>query len=1464
MISFKSPRQRFCSPRILAHGIGIAVLSLVGELHAQNIWTAGSATDFNWDTTANWSLGAKPLATDDVTFPTPIPLAGATITLGASELANSLTINDAYTLAGGDLTLTAGSIAVPTGITASIGSVLKGTAGITKTGNGILTLSGTNTYTGGTVIAANGGTLQITTALAALQGATTVNSGGTLHFNVTSAGDITAANNISGAGTVRVTAPGATTRTLSLTGDLSGFTGTIDSFPATGGGGKLRFFFASQAAVPSASATIRAQNGGTIYIPNAFTYGSSFQLFGGTTGEAIGQLRLEASGTVSGSVTLMADSTIGANSGTGTISGPIGESGGSFGFTKQGGGTIVLSNASNNYTGVTGIAAGTLSLTGGANRLPTGTTVSFTGNSTLNLNGNAQTVAGISVSPGVTGTLAGGTLTIGSGTISFPTNTAGTATLTGGAIAINAGFIDASAAGTTSGIFRNVTSAIVGSGGLTINAFGDTSDSGGGNTSLFGLNNANTFTGGVTITTGLVNAALDAAFGDAANPVTITGGGLVSSRGITLPATRSIILSGSGDRFFRVYGAQNATVNGPISGSGGLRKTDGGTLILAGANTYAGTTTVGGGTLLLATQSSLYNNIPSNWTDTNIVVNSGTTLALRVGGVNEFTASDVLTLSGLGTATGGFKNGAILGFDTTNAPGGTFTYPSPIANPGGNVLSVGKLGAKSLTLAGANTYTGTTTINRGTLAVTGSVNGTSGTPLTFTGTGTFNANEAAGVAQGMGTLTFSAGDGTVQSTYGGSGSTSLTFSSLATRAVGATENFVTSGGANGTTNSIVLTGVTANSFINQGAFFGGNAYAWNDAGGFVRGISYAGTPDTGTTQITASTVTTTGTHVQVTGAGAITGQTTATFSTLNLDNANNFVLAASQTLTVDGILKTANAAGGTISGGTGIQASSGGDLVIRTAGVSDSLTISAPILNNTNSALTKSGPGTLTLSGASTYAGGTRVNAGTLNINPAAGPTATSGPLGTGPVNVGADATISFNTAALTSVFANTFSGAGTVNIVTTANNGFALTGGNWGSFNGTINVNTTSGGKLSAAGVTFGSDTIVNVANGATFFTNGGLYTNAFTVNGPGNNENRGALRLEGGANIAGPVTLLGNATIGSGATGIISGVISGPFGISTAATSAGAVILAGANTYTGNTNITTTGTGAVMLRLGNSGVIPDGPGKGDVSLAGTGTGTKTLDLNTFSESINGLSGDGIVDTITGGTPTLTVGNNNATSTFSGVIKNTAGSLSLTKIGTGTLALGGANTYTGTTTVSDGTLQVNGTIAGTVQVNGGTLGGTSGSVGATTVNSGGAIAPGASIGTLNTGALTLNGNAQFKLEIDSSTTGTDLANVAGNLTLDSGNTVTLALSDLGSNVPIAFATTLTFIDYSGTWNGGTFAGLPDDSVFTFGVNQFQISYNGVSGSDTAVTLTVVPEPAAIPSLLGGIAVLLGLQRRRR
>ena len=92
-----------------------------------------------------------------------------------------------------------------------------------------------------------------------------------------------------------------------------------------------------------------------------------------------------------------------------------------------------------------------------------------------------------------------------------------------------------------------------------------------------------------------------------------------------------------------------------------------------------------------------------------------------------------------------------------------------------------------------------------------------------------------------------------------------------------------------------------------------------------------------------------------------------------------------------------------------------------------------------------------------------------------------------------------------------------------------------------------------------------------------------------------------------------------------------------------------------------------------------------GNVALGNSGT----FDLYGNSTNINGLSGAGTVDNSVSSAVALDIGNNDAITTFSGLIQNSnpAGILSLTKVGSGTLTLSGTNTYTGGTTVNNGTL---------------------------------------------------------------------------------------------------------------------------------------------------------------------------------
>ncbi len=249
--------------------------------------------------------------------------------------------------------------------------------------------------------------------------------------------------------------------------------------------------------------------------------------------------------------------------------------------------------------------------------------------------------------------------------------------------------------------------------------------------------------------------------------------------------------------------------------------------------------------------------------------------------------------------------------------------------------------------------------------------------------------------------------------------------------------------------------------------------------------------------------------------------------------------------------------------------------------------------------------------------------------------------------------------------------------------------------------------------------------------------------------------------------------------------------------------VLSSGSNSYTGNTTVS-----AGRLLVGAWNAIPSGAGKGDVYVNGTGI----LKLWGISQNINGLNGGGIVDTQTANT--LTVGSNDATGSFSGVMQNSGGagnSLTFIKTGAGTQTLSGTNTYLGTTTVSAGTLALTGLTTnniansptinvaggagldasglsggGIVLASGQTLKGAGTLTGNLSVGTGSVLAPGNSPGTLSQiGNATFASGGSYIWEINNATgsagTNWDLLNVTGglNITAISGSPFTIDITGL-------------------------------------------------------------------------------------
>ncbi len=227
-------------------------------------------------------------------------------------------------------------------------------------------------------------------------------------------------------------------------------------------------------------------------------------------------------------------------------------------------------------------------------------------------------------------------------------------------------------------------------------------------------------------------------------------------------------------------------------------------------------------------------------------------------------------------------------------------------------------------------------------------------------------------------------------------------------------------------------------------------------------------------------------------------------------------------------------------------------------------------------------------------------------------------------------------------------------------------------------------------------------------------------------------------------------------------SGQIAGETGL--AKTGTGTLLVQTVNTYSGGTVISNG-----VLQLGVNNAIP-GDDTGDIVIQGPGI----LDLNSYSDVINGLDGAGVVDSVAGGSPVLTIGNNDDSGSFAGTIRNTTGTLGITKTGNGTETLSGTNTYAGPTILNAGTLRISNSnslpVTSALTINAGTL-----DVGADVVVSTltGAAGTIANDSTATTNILTVTNSSTFSgLIVDGSGGGgLSLFAAAGTLQLNGANT---------------------------------------------------------------------------------------------
>jgi len=234
--------------------------------------------------------------------------------------------------------------------------------------------------------------------------------------------------------------------------------------------------------------------------------------------------------------------------------------------------------------------------------------------------------------------------------------------------------------------------------------------SGSGSISLNADNDASLFSGTASVSNGVLNIGDDSAMIAAA--LSMTGGTAnfttASPYLKSLSGTAGTVVLSNTELTVGVDSVVGQTpsfagnISQAASTTGGITKMGTSTLTLSGTNTYTGPTEVGEGLLQFSKEVSLYGGTISSWTSSNIVVDSGATLAFNVGSTGEFTDGDLIALD-----TGGFASGSTLGLTTT----AIFTLSRSLSGD----IGVFKNGSSTLTLSGTNSYTGVTNIVAGTV-----------------------------------------------------------------------------------------------------------------------------------------------------------------------------------------------------------------------------------------------------------------------------------------------------------------------------------------------------------------------------------------------------------------------------------------------------------------------------------------------------------------------------------------------------------------------------------------------------------------------------------------------------------------------------------------------------------------------------------------------------------------------------
>lgn len=943
--------------------------------------------------------------------------------------------------------------------------------------------------------------------------------------------------------------------------------------------------------------------------------------------------------------------------------------------------------------------------------------------------------------------------------------------------------------------------------------------------------------------------------------ITKTGAGMLTITAVNSAYNGDLIWSGGALTITPTgAGANNLVFNGIISGSGSgpLLKNGTGILVLNGANTYSGGTTLDGGITILGNKQAFGSDAVTTSTNTP-TLQAGVNLSGVNKVANAFVLNTNLTVSG--------TNNLEIG-GTTTISGNNRSITNNLTGPAvltlsGNVI-LGETGfARNLTVNG----TGATVIN-GTVVNGGAANGW----LVKGGTGTLTlgaANSYTGftiVDQGSMILAAGVNQNMTNTFYFGSSAGATTAGTLDLSNASATFTATTAfwNQINSTTNTpAIIIGAGQSLNLNGNVLIGNN--------------SSSPTPPTVITTTTLMTASGLGT-INVTNlnsgasfrVGGYSGSTVGSGNRANADlsglaamnislNTTNGIVAVSNSGTVNtsGIFSTLTLPGTTNITAKTLSVGEGG----QNAGLGQVNQLKlGNVASNFNVDVINIGTGQRDL-GSITF----NTGSGTLTVHGVAGATART----------------AFNMAAA----------GGATGVTGASGNTFDVTGHTANLMLGAVAIGTQNRGAISVNTFSFDQGTLDMTSltlstRSANASTGTGPYTTTSTVNFGG-----------GDVDIQNGILQAGQVSSGTNTHSVTADInISGTGTVDIGNTAGTSIQMASSSTATGTASSTIDISGGTTTLTG-------GITMATATVAG-GSATGSLTITGGSVSVGGNisrgGGAGTTSatvTLNGGTLNMSgknIGDATNVITFnaeSGTLKNLAelnGGGPLVKTTTGTLVLEGTNAYQGATNVSAGNLQVGRLSAGTTSVSsivtvngsGAILSGTGTVQGATTVTMG-TIRPGdtggTDIGTLNlqsgltfnpTGASTV---AEFTINGTtlSNETG-DLINVTGALTLNSDSN--FVVTNGGSWTPTV-GQSWTLLNWTGlttlnSWSAGTNLRTGNngdgnegnlDLVDITGIGVWDISQFTTTGT---ISIAAVPEPGRM--LLLGFGLMALLFRRRR